>query len=56
MDPLTRLQKDQDRTWARSGRREARDDFASGCWLGFLVGIIVGILTTLWFVAAHVNP
>ncbi len=56
MDPLTGLEKDQDLTWARSYRKATRDEYKAGVRVGLLLGTVFGILITLLFVAANVNP
>ncbi len=56
MDPLTGLRKDQDLTWARSYRKEVRDEHRAGLITAALLGTVFGILITLWFVAANGSP
>ena len=56
MDPLTGLRKDQDLTWARSYRKEVREEYRAGWVHGMLLGTVFGILITLWFVVANGNP
>jgi len=56
MNPLTGLRKDQDLTRARSYRKEVRDEYRAGWAHGMLLGTVLGILLTLWFVAANANP